>query len=189
MPLDESCGVYNSGHSAHCFVNCMKKPLARVLAIEDHHEIGDLLRSMLARAMIDATVFRNGEEALRHLATHTYDLILIDITLPAMNGFDVCSVLKADERLKHIPVIFVSGQTGQAYKDQAEQLGAVAYLEKPIDMLPFLSLVVGHLQLKLTAGITVQKLLHTRVKNHRDAVYFPHGQVFHFRPFPKPPKE
>ncbi len=125
----------------------MKKPVARVLVVEDHPDVASMMRLALGRALIDATIITSGEEALTRLTTETYDLILLDITLPGMNGLEVCRHLKADERLKRIPVIFVSGQTGKAYKEEARRLGGVDFIEKPFDLLPFLSRVMGHLKL------------------------------------------
>jgi len=125
----------------------MKKTIARVLAVEDHPDIGDLMREALARSLIEATISTTGEEALTRLATETYDLILLDIALPGMDGMEVCRRIKANPRLKDIPVIFVSGQTAKAYKDEAQRLGAVEYIEKPFDLLPFLSCIMGHLKL------------------------------------------
>lgn len=134
-----------------------KKPAARVLAVEDHPDIGNLMRMALTRSLIEATIITSGEEALTRLTTETYDLILLDIALPGMNGLEVCRRLKADPRHKDVPVIFVSGQTARAYKDEAKRLGAVDFIEKPFDLLPFLAVVMGHLNLQTEGGMDVRK--------------------------------
>jgi CheY-like chemotaxis protein len=129
-----------------------QKPLARVLAVEDHLEIGNLMRMALARSLIEATVITTGEEALKRLTTETFDLILLDIDLPGISGLEVCRQIKASPRLKGIPVIFVSGQSGPTYQDETKRLGAVDFIEKPFELLPFLSCIMGHLKLQ-TGGV------------------------------------
>jgi len=131
----------------------MKKPVARVLLVEDHPDIGTLMRAALSRALIETTVITSGEEALRHLTTATYDLILLDIALPGLNGIEVCRQLKADPQLQHIPVIFVSGRTAPVCKAEARRLGAVDFIEKPFSLLPFLSCIMGHLNLRSESGL------------------------------------
>lgn len=134
----------------------MKAPLACVLAVEDHPEIGDLIRAALTRARIEATLITTGEEALAVVRAQPFDLILLDIALPGMNGLEVCRQLKADMSLRHIPVIFVSGQTSKAYHDAARRLGAVDFIEKPFELLDFLARVMGQLRLQTNRGTQLQ---------------------------------
>ena len=127
----------------------VKKPVARVLVVEDHQDIGDLMRLALSRSLIDATLCGTGEEALTRLTTEDYDLVLLDIALPGMSGLELCGQLKANPRLKSIPVIVVSGYHSPENKQEAERLGAVDFIEKPITLLRFLACIMGHLKLKL----------------------------------------
>lgn len=130
----------------------MKAPLARVLAVEDHPEIGNLMRAALTRARIEATLITTGEEAVAVARQQPFDLILLDIALPGISGLDVCRRLKLDKTLRHIPVIFVSGQTSKAYHDEAHRLGAVDFIEKPFELLDFLARVLGQLRLQTNGG-------------------------------------
>ena len=125
----------------------MPKPLARVLVVEDNPDFGDLMRILLARYHIEGVIKTSGEKALACLSKETFDLILLDIALPGMNGLEVCHQIKESPRWKHIPVIFVSGQPSVAYKREAKRLGAVDYIEKPFDLLPFLKCIMGQLKL------------------------------------------
>lgn len=134
----------------------MKAPLARVLAVEDHPEIGDLMRAALARARIEATLITTGEEALAVVRQQPFDLILLDIAMPGMSGLEVCRQLKAEKALRDIPVIFVSGQTSKAYHDEARRLGAVDFIEKPFELLGFLARVMGQLRLQTNGGTKLQ---------------------------------
>lgn len=136
----------------------VKKPVARVLVVEDDAEIGNLMQLALSRSLIDATLIASGEEALTRLATETYDLILLDIALPGISGLELCRQLKADPQLQDIPVIFVSGQHSPENKKEAERLGAVEFIEKPVTLLRFLSRVMGQLKLKSNGEREIREL-------------------------------
>ena len=111
------------------------------------------------KSWVDATLCRTGEEALLRLATETYDLILLDLDLPGMSGLDLCRQLKAGPQLQDIPVIFVSGQHSPENKQEAERLGAVEIIEKPVTLLRFLSRVMGQLKLKANGEREMRELL------------------------------
>lgn len=81
----------------------VKKPIARVLVVEDDTDIGDLMQLALSRSLIDATLIASGEEALTRLATESYDLILLDIALPGISGLELCRRLKVDPRSRASP--------------------------------------------------------------------------------------
>lgn len=134
----------------------MQAPLARVLAVEDHPEVGDLMRQALARAHVEVTIITTGEEALKIVRQQSFDLILLDIGLPGMSGLEVCPELKADKAMRAIPVIFVTGQTSSPYKQEAKQLGAVDFIEKPFELLDFLSRIMGHLRLQTNSRTKLQ---------------------------------
>ncbi len=134
----------------------MQAPLARVLAVEDHPEIGSLIRAALTRARIEATLITTGEEALAVVREQPFDLILLDIALPGMSGLEVCRQLKADKMLRRIPVIFVTGQTSKAYHNEARRLGAVDFIEKPFELLDLLARVTGQLRLQTNGGAQLQ---------------------------------
>jgi len=75
-----------------------------------------------------------GKLALQAARRDPPDLILLDINMPDMNGYEVCEHLKSDENLKGIPVIFISALTEQLDKVKAFAIGAVDYLTKPFQM-------------------------------------------------------
>lgn len=134
----------------------MKASLARVLAVEDHPEIGGLIRAALARARVEVTLITTGEEALKVVRQQPFDLILLDIALRGISGLEVCRELKADKVMRAIPVIFVTGQTSPPYKQEAKRLVAVDFIEKPFELLDFLSRVMGHLRLQTNGGTKLQ---------------------------------
>ncbi len=130
--------------------------VARVLVVEDHPDLGNLIRAALGRALIEATLVTSGEAALQTVRQAPFDLILLDIALPGMSGLDVCRALKADKALSSIPVIFVSGQTSSPYKVEAKRLGAVDFIEKPFEVMDFLSRITGRLSLQINGGTTLR---------------------------------
>jgi len=90
-----------------------------------------------------------GEMALRSARIAPPDLILLDIMLPGINGYEVCAALKANEALRHIPVIFLSALGGENEKQRAFEAGGVAYITKPFQLnvvLDTILQVMGSLQ-------------------------------------------
>src|SRR5580704_5252659 len=90
----------------------------------------------------------SGKLALLAARRDPPDLILLDINMPEMNGFEVCGHLKADEQLKGIPVIFISALTEQLDKVKAFAIGGVDYLTKPFQMEELHARVETHLKLR-----------------------------------------
>src|SRR5438046_1215846 len=90
----------------------------------------------------------SGKLALLAARRDPPDLILLDINMPEMNGYEVCEHLKADDRLKGIPVIFISALTEQLDKVKAFAMGGVDYLTKPFQMEELHARVETHLKLR-----------------------------------------
>jgi chemosensory pili system protein ChpA (sensor histidine kinase/response regulator) len=85
---------------------------------------------------------KNGIDALEKLRMfHTPNVILSDVEMPRMGGFEFVRALREDEALKDIPVIFISSKTDPADREQAAAVGAAAYLTKPYDQVQLLELI------------------------------------------------
>lgn len=104
---------------------------ARILIVDDTPENIDLLGELLSGSK--RSVALNGEKALK-IATgpNTPDLILLDVMMPGMDGFEVCRRLKADEKTRDIPVIFITAKNSVEDETQGLELGAVDFIPKPI---------------------------------------------------------
>ena len=103
----------------------------RILVVEDHDENRRLLRDLLGSAgyeMIEATT---GEEGLVAAETHRPDLILMDIQLPGLDGYEVTRRLKANPALRHIPIIVVTSYALSGDESKAAEAGSDAYVAKP----------------------------------------------------------
>jgi putative two-component system response regulator len=94
----------------------------------------------------------SGERALKIVTANSLDLILLDIMMPVMDGFEVCRRLKSDPACKDIPVIFVSSLSDIENKKAGLAIGAVDYITKPIDPDTFLACVRRHLPLRLATS-------------------------------------
>jgi len=102
----------------------------KVLLIEDDEFIRDLYKRQLDLCDMFTYAFSNGTDGLKSVEENQYDLILLDIMLPGMNGLDVLRSLKATDATKNIPVIMVSNLGQDAVVKEGFALGAIGYLIK-----------------------------------------------------------
>jgi len=105
--------------------------MAKILIAEDERDIRDLITFTLGFAGFEVVAASNGEEAVNLARQEIPDLILMDVRMPRMTGYEACAILKTDAKLKDVPVIFLSAK-GQDSEIQAGlQAGAADYLLKP----------------------------------------------------------
>jgi putative two-component system response regulator len=124
--------------------------LANLLIVDDTPANLRLLSSMLTDKGYKVRAVINGPMALTAAKTAPPDLILLDINMPNMNGYQVCEHLKAEERLKNIPVIFISALDDIQDKAKAFIVGGVDYITKPFQIEEVLMRVKNHLDLRKT---------------------------------------
>jgi CheY-like chemotaxis protein len=114
----------------------------RLLLVEDNEDDAELTRRALARAHIgnQLTVVGDGESALELLYRQAmskleeFGMILLDLDLPKMDGREVLKKILADRRLRHIPVIVLTGSSNEEDLLKSYKSGAVAFLRKPVDV-------------------------------------------------------
>lgn len=104
--------------------------MTKILLIEDDLEIADLLTQYLSRYQMEVISYTHPKSALNSLSIESYDLVLLDLTLPDMDGLDVCKILR--ER-SSIPIIISSARSDLGDKVIALELGADDYLPKPYE--------------------------------------------------------
>ena len=105
--------------------------MAKILIAEDERDIRDLITFTLRFAGHDVIATANGEEALQTALQEIPDLILLDVRMPRMSGYEACEQLKENTTTQHIPVVFLSAK-GQESEVQAGLIaGAVEYILKP----------------------------------------------------------
>jgi signal transduction histidine kinase len=118
-----------------------------VLIVEDSSSDIQLLSDILMSRGHRVCAAQDGPTALSLLHTDLPDLILLDITMPVMNGYEVCRRLKADKQTQHIPVIFISGLTDPDDIVRAFDVGGVDYITKPFKISEVLARVASQLTL------------------------------------------
>ncbi len=104
----------------------------RILLVEDEPDVLEITAFRLQQAGYEIITAIDGEKALELAEKEMPDLVLLDLSLPGIDGHEVCRKLKADERLKRIPVVIFTAST-DAVKGKLKQIGADDYLIKPCE--------------------------------------------------------
>ncbi len=113
----------------------------RILVVDDDENILNLEKTILEQKGFEVTSAGGGAEALRVLAAATFDLVLLDVMMPEVDGFTVCRKIKDDPRLKDIPVIFLTAKGGGDALAEGFESGAVMYINKPFTANKLLTIV------------------------------------------------
>jgi DNA-binding response OmpR family regulator len=108
-----------------------RERLGRVLVVEDEPDVAELIRFNLHKEGYEVTVLGHGGEAIRHARDGKPDVILLDIMVPQLNGWEICRRLKQDPDTRRIPVIMVTGRVDEGDKVLGFELGADDYVTKP----------------------------------------------------------
>lgn len=121
---------------------------AIILIVDDVEDNLEILRDILSFNGYIVQTARGGEAALKRVQESRPDLILLDILMPEMDGYEVCTRLKANESTRHIPVIFVSSMTDIDSKVMGFKVGGVDYINKPFQHAEVLVRVSTHVTLQ-----------------------------------------
>lgn len=105
--------------------------MPKVLIAEDERDIRDLVGFTLRYHGYDVVSATNGEEALEMALKEHPDLLILDVRMPRMNGYEVCKTIKANEATNHIPVIFLSAKGQEGEIAAGMEAGASDYILKP----------------------------------------------------------
>ena len=106
----------------------------RIIIIDDEAGIVSLCYRLLSRANYDVHGATVPEEGLQFLRQEQFDLLLVDIPMPGMDGFQVAKLLQGAKKSKDIPIIFLTAISKEIeYREKGYELGAASYLTKPID--------------------------------------------------------
>lgn len=105
--------------------------MAKILIAEDERDIRDLVAFTLRFAGHEVFVATNGEEAVQMAPQVNPDLVLMDVRMPRMTGYEACKIMKATPDLRDIPVVFLSAKGQESEIQQGLEAGAEEYLLKP----------------------------------------------------------
>jgi chemosensory pili system protein ChpA (sensor histidine kinase/response regulator) len=107
-----------------------QRPLL-VMVVDDSVTVRKVTSRLLERHGMNVLTAKDGVDAMLLLEEHSPDLMLLDIEMPRMDGFEVATQVRNDERLRHLPIIMITSRTGQKHRDRAMAIGVNDYLGKP----------------------------------------------------------
>ncbi|MFJ4194637.1 Hpt domain-containing protein [Pseudomonas sp. NPDC089534] len=102
-----------------------------VLVVDDSVTVRKVTSRLLERHGMNVLTAKDGVDAMLLLEEHLPDVMLLDIEMPRMDGFEVATRVRSDERLQHLPIIMITSRTGQKHRDRAMAIGVNEYLGKP----------------------------------------------------------
>lgn len=129
----------------------------KILIVDDVIQNVQLLSNLLFEKGISILIANNGRQALKIAAKKIPDLILLDISMPDMNGYQVCETLKQDKDLKNIPIIFLTAKVQTEDITRGFNAGAVDYVSKPFNTAELLTRIFTHLELKRSRDLIQAK--------------------------------
>lgn len=129
-----------------------------------------LILSDLLKDEYDIKIAKSGLKAIEIANSQNIDLILLDIEMPKMNGYEVCKNLKNSEKTKNIPIIFVTARNSETDEEEGLNLGAIDYITKPFNKTIVKLRVKNHIKLKEKTDLLEQLSMYdglTNIKNRR----------------------
>ncbi len=124
-----------------------------LLIVDDNPENRKVLGNLLIQSGYEVGAAPDGRTALDFIKNEPPDLILLDIMMPGMDGFEVCEKLKSDVETKHIPVIFLTAKTNTEDIVRGFQVGGVDYVSKPFNGEELLARIQTHIEIKVLRGL------------------------------------
>ena len=147
-----------------------KKPT--ILVVDDMTTTLLLLHDLL-KDTYEVKIAKSGTKALEILnAPNDIDLILLDIEMPDINGYDVCKRIKNNETIKNIPIIFITGRTSQEDEEYGLNLGAIDYITKPFNNAIVKLRIKNYLNLKIKNDMLEKLSMYDGLTNIRNRRYF-----------------
>ncbi len=140
-----------------------------ILVVDDIPDNLKILGNILKEIEVKVFIAMNGKQALNVIANSHVDLILLDIAMPEMDGYEVCRTLKADSNTCNIPIIFITARTQVDDVVRGFELGAVDYITKPFNPPELIKRVTTHLNLKHSLE-TVEQQKNVLEKQNADLI-------------------
>jgi DNA-binding response OmpR family regulator len=114
---------------------------AKVLVIDDEPEITDIIETFLENAGYDVKSENSSTIGIERAKSYLPDLVLLDIMMPFMDGYEICQELKRSEKTKNIPVVFLTGKDAQSDEGKSFQVGGILFIKKPFSCERLLEIV------------------------------------------------
>jgi chemosensory pili system protein ChpA (sensor histidine kinase/response regulator) len=123
-----------------------------VMVVDDSLTVRRVTQRLLTREGYQVVLAKDGVDALEHLQSVSPDVMLVDIEMPRMDGFDLTRNVRDDERTRRIPIIMITSRTAEKHRNYAMELGVNEYLGKPYQEEKLLSLIAGFIGKDLPVG-------------------------------------
>lgn len=115
----------------------------KTVVVDDDKDIGEILEIALQNEGYEVIVFRNSEEAMAYLYENTYDMVIVDIMMPGLTGYDLCQQIR---KINDVPIIFITCLDDAESLAKALELGGDDYIRKPFTITEVLARVGAHLR-------------------------------------------
>ncbi|WP_156494900.1 response regulator, partial [Oleiphilus sp. HI0128] len=142
---DDMAGILDSLSSNEDNI-IKEKQTKTVMVVDDSVTVRKVTTRLLERNGYEVITAKDGVDAIATLQDHKPDVMLLDIEMPRMDGFEVATLVRHDERLKDVPIIMITSRTGQKHKERALSIGVNEYLGKPFqehDLLENIERFIG----------------------------------------------
>jgi chemosensory pili system protein ChpA (sensor histidine kinase/response regulator) len=123
-----------------------------VMVVDDSLTVRRVTQRLLTREGYQVVLAKDGVDALEHLQSITPDVMLVDIEMPRMDGFDLTRNVRGDERTRHVPIIMITSRTAGKHRNYALELGVNEYLGKPYQEDQLLGLIAGFVKKDATVS-------------------------------------
>jgi two-component system phosphate regulon response regulator PhoB len=120
----------------------------KILVVDDEKDILELIEFNLSNNGYKVNTTASGEEALELIKKNEFDLVVLDIMLPGIDGLDICKIIKADKNISHIPVIMLTAKAEEIDRVTGFEIGADHYVTKPFSPRELLAIVKSVLRRK-----------------------------------------
>jgi len=128
--------------------NSSNQETSRILIVDDNPQNVELLEAYLSELPCEISTATDGQEALEQIAQTVPDLVLLDIMMPKLSGFEVCRAVKNDEKTAHVMILMVTALNELGDIERAVQAGCDDFLSKPVHRLELLKRVENMLKLR-----------------------------------------
>ncbi|HCA23034.1 MAG TPA: hypothetical protein DEP32_02620 [Pseudomonas sp.] len=114
-----------------------------VMVVDDSITVRKVTTRLLERNGMEVVTAKDGVDAIAKLQDITPDIMLLDIEMPRMDGFEVATLVRHDERLSQLPIIMITSRTGEKHRERALSIGVNEYLGKPYQEAQLLEVIAG----------------------------------------------
>jgi chemosensory pili system protein ChpA (sensor histidine kinase/response regulator) len=122
------------------------------MVVDDSITMRKVTSRVLENHSLEVMTAQDGVDAIEKLHDRTPDLMLLDIEMPRMDGYQLLEHVRADARLRHVPVVMITSRAGQKHRKKARSAGANAYLTKPYQEAELVEQVSELLDMELVPG-------------------------------------